>query len=235
MGGSLLRRVAAAFTVATAGMAAAAATSQASTVNITPVKPCYITRETDTLSGTGYTPGGTVGIAVDGLPVFDLVADSAGAFTTSLQFGTMRAVKTHTLSATDRTNPALNATVSFVGTTHQVTVKPSTGRAGKKRKMRGYGFINGPKAYMHVRGHGIRATTLVGRPSGVCGTWGPTRKRIVPSTAASGDYRVQFDARRKYSKKTRPRLVYKLSVFRTFHSAAFAGAAMLRGWTKVAG
>lgn len=233
-----MRRFATAFTVATAGMAAAAATSQASTVSITPVKPCYITGETDTLSGTGYTPNGAIGIAVDGAAVFDLVADAAGNFTTSLQFGAMKAVKTHTMTATDKTNPALTGSVSFTGTIHQVIVKPANGPAGKKRKLRGYGFINGPKAYMHVRGHGVRSNVSLGKPQGVCGVF-ETRKRIVSSNAAPGKYKVQFDARKKYSKK-QPRLVYELRVFRTFHSAAagtaaFAGAAMLQGWTKVAG
>lgn len=230
-----MRRFATAFTVATAGMAATAATSQAATVSVTPVKPCYITGEVDTLGGSGFTAGGTANIAVDGTSVFGVDVDAAGNFSTSLQFGTMKAVKTHTLTATDSTNPAITAPVSFVGTVHQATIKPSRGLAGKKRKMRGYGFLNGPKAYMHVRGHGIRSDVLVGRPSGVCGTWGPTRKRIVPTNAASGDYRVVFDAKKKYSKKTRPRLVYVLTVYRTFHSSAFAGAARFSGWTKVAG
>jgi hypothetical protein len=234
-----LRRFATAFTVATAGMAAAAATSEAATVSIAPVKPCYITGETDTLAGAGYTPNGTVGITVDGTEVFPLVADATGNFSTSLQFGTMKAVKAHTLTATDKTNPALTAGVSFTGTVHQVIVKPANGPAGKKRKLRGYGFINGPKAYMHVRGHGVHSNVSLGKPQGVCGVF-ETRKRIVSSHAASGKYRVQFDAKKKYSKKTRPRLVYELRVFRTFHSAAartsaFAGAASLAGWTKVAG
>lgn len=214
-----MRRFATAFTVATAGMAATAATAHAATVSITPVKPCYLTGERDSLAGTGYTPGGTVNIAVDGQQVFTLPADAAGNIATTLRFGTMRAVKTHTLTATDATNPALTASVSFVGTTRQVTVKPRRGSAGKKRKLRGYGFINGPKAYMHVRGHGIRSNTFLGRPEGPCGTF-VTRKRIVPRGAAPGNYKVIFDHKKRYSKKTRPRLVYTLTVYRTFSAAA---------------
>jgi hypothetical protein len=207
-----LRRFATAFTVATAGMAAAAATSQASTVSITPLKPCYITGESDTLSGTGYTPNGSIGIAVDGTEVFPLVADAAGNFTTSLQFGAMKAVKTHTMTATDKTNPALTGSVSFTGTIHQVIVKPANGPAGKKRKLRGYGFINGPKAYMHVRGHGVHSNVSLGRPQGVCGVF-ETRKRIVSSHAASGKYRVQFDANKTTTFLSRER-IWRLGLVR---------------------
>jgi hypothetical protein len=220
--------------VATAGLATGTATGHAATVSITPVKPCYITGEVDTLGGSGFTPGGTADIAVDGSPAFAVDVDAVGNFSTSLQFGGMKAVKTHRLTATDSANPTITAPVSFVGTTHQVTIKPASGRAGKKRKLRGYGFINGPNAYMHVRGHGVRTDVLLGKPAGVCGTF-VTRARIVSSHAASGKYRVVFDAKRKYRKQTRPHLVYELTVFRTLHSSAFAGAAGLEGWTKVAG
>jgi hypothetical protein len=227
-----LRRLGTAFTVATAGMAAFAATSQAASVGITPVKPCYITGEVDTLAGAGYTPGGIVDIAVDGTSVFTVDVDTAGNFFTPLQFGAMKAVKTHTLTATDTTDPALTAAVNFVGTIHQVTFKPQQGPAATKRKMRGYGFLNGPKAYMHVRGHGRRTNVFVGRPKGVCGTWGPTRKRMLPANAATGVYKVIFDAKKKFSKNTTPRVVYDLTVTRKFN--AF-GAGQLDGWTKVAG
>jgi hypothetical protein len=215
-------------------MASGAATGQAATVSITPVKPCYLTGEVDTLGGSGFTPGGTVDIAVDGASAFGVPVDPVGTFSTSLQFGGMKGVKTHTLTATESANPAITAPVSFVGTTHQLTIKPDSGRAGKRRKLRGYGFLNGPKAYMHVRGHGVHTNVFLGRPTGVCGTF-VTRKSIVSATAASGKYRVVFDASKKYSKQTRPRLVYELTVFRTFHSSASAGAAGLAGWTKVAG
>jgi hypothetical protein len=225
-----------AFLVATVGTLATAATAQAATVAITPVKGCYLTGESDTLSGTGYTPNGSVNIAVDGTTVFSLTADASGNIGTSLQFGTMKAVKTHTLTATDAANPALTASVSFVGTTHQVATRSGKGKPGKKVKLRGYGFLFGPKAYMHVNGHGIHTTTFLARPKAPCGTFS-VKKKLVPKGAPVGRYKVQFDARRKFSKKTQPRLVYPLTVFRTFKAArasAFAGVALNTAWTTLA-
>ena len=133
----------------------------------------------------------------------------------------MNAVKAHTLTATDAANPALTASVSFTGTTHQVATRNNRGKPGKKTKLRGYGFLAGPKAYMHVRGHGVKRNTFLARPKAPCGTF-TVRKAFVPPGAPAGTYRVQFDARKKYSKKTQPQILYELTVFRTFSAAAFA-------------
>jgi hypothetical protein len=210
-----------------------AATAQAATVAITPVKGCYLTGESDTLSGAGYTPNGSVSIAVDGTTVFSLTADASGNIGTTLRFGTMKAVKSHSLTATDAANPALTATVSFVGTTHQVATKSGRGKPGKKVKLRGYGFLFGRKAYMHVNGHGIHTTTFLARPKAPCGTF-TVKKKLVRKGAPIGKYKVQFDARKKFSKKTRPRLVYPLTVFPVASGAsAFAGVALNQAWTKL--
>jgi hypothetical protein len=224
-----------ALTVATTGAAALATPADAATVSITPMKPCFLTGESDTLAGSGVTANGQVDVAVDGASVFTLTAGADGTFTTTLYFGEMRAVKTHTLTVTDVTNPANTASVAFVGTTHQVVANNARGRAGKKVKLRGYGFLFGPKAYMHVRGHGIRTDALLGRPKAPCGTF-VVRKRFVSANAPTGKYRLQFDAEARYSKKTRPRLIYELALFPTASSAsAFAGATLNQSWTKVPG
>jgi hypothetical protein len=229
-----VHRVKTALFAATVGTLAMAATAEAATVAITPVKGCYLTGESDTLSGAGYTPNGSVAIAVDGTTVFSLTADATGNIGTTLQFGTMKAVKTHSLTATDAANPALTATVSFVGTTHQVATRDSRGKPGKKVKLRGYGFLFGRKAYMHVNGHGIHTTTFLARPKAPCGTFS-VKKKLVRKGAPIGKYKVQFDARKKFSKKTQPRLVYPLTVFPVASGAsAFAGVALNQAWTKLA-
>jgi hypothetical protein len=229
-----VHRVKTAFLVATVGTLAMAATAQAATVAIAPVKACYLTGESDTLSGTGFTPNGNVAIAVDGTTVFSLTADASGAIGTTLQFGTMKAVSSHTLTATDAANPALTATVTFTGTTHQVATRHSRGKPGKKVKLRGYGFLFGPKAYMHVNGHGIHTNTFLARPKAPCGTFS-VKKKLVRKGAPIGKYRVQFDAKKKFSKKTRPRLVYPLTVFPVASGAsAFAGVGLNQAWTKLA-
>jgi hypothetical protein len=209
-----LRRFVTAFTVATAGTAALAAAADAATVAIAPAKACYLAGDLVTITGTGFSAGGVIDVAIDGESLGQRTAAADGTLSLPLSFGTMKAVKQHTLTMTD-TGTTVAGSATYTGTTHQVATKNRQGRAGRKVKLRGYGFLNGPKAYMHVRGHGIRSNVFLARPKGPCGTF-VVRRRFVPPTAASGQYKVQFDAKKRYSKKTRPRLVYPLTVFRTF-------------------
>lgn len=160
----------------------------------------------------------------DGTAVGSAPTDAAGTAAAPFTFGRLDAVKSHTLTGSDGTT---TASTTYVGTTHQVATRNRRGKPGKKTKLRGYGFLFGPKAYMHVRGHGIRRNRFLARPQAPCGTF-TVRKAFVPKTAPTGKYRVQFDARKRYSKKTRPRLRYRLTVFRTFSSAAFAPSWSLR-------
>jgi hypothetical protein len=219
-----LRNVTKAFLVATVGTTAMAGTAQAATVAISPVKPCYLTRDVVTVSGAGFTAGGAVNFAVDGQTIpGSLTADAAGNVSSPFTFGRMDAVKQHTLTGTDATNPALTGSVAYTGTTFQIASKTSRGKPGKKSKLRGYGFIAGPKAYMHVRGHGIARDTFLARPAAPCGTF-TARKAFVPSGAPVGKYKVRFDHKKKYSKQTKPQLKYTLTVFRTFNATAFGPA-----------
>jgi hypothetical protein len=210
-----------------------AATAQAApTIGIAPVKSCYLSGETVNFLGGGYTPGAYVDISIDGESLGQLLVNPSGAIGGSIAFGSLKGAKAHTVTATDTTNPALTVSLSFNGTTRQVTVKPQHARAGKKLKIRGYGFLSGPNAYMHVRGHGYRADTRVGKAQAPCGTFA-AKRRIVPRTASSGRYSVQFDHKKRYSKKTQPRVRGTMTVSRTFSSTGFGGASPLYGWTQV--
>ena len=194
-----------AVTIVVAGSAALAPAAHAQSVAIAPVKACYLAGDQITVTAAGFTAGGLVDFAIDGRSLGPLVADPAGSVVGSLTLGTMRGAKSHGLTATDQTNPALVANAAFLGTTHQVVVKPKNAPAGQPRTLRGYGFLAGPRVFMHVRGRGYRADKRIARPSGPCGTFA-TRRVIVPTTAGLGRYTVQFDARKRYSKKTRPRV-----------------------------
>jgi len=187
------------------GSALAPAAAQAQSLTIAPVKPCYLTGDAITATAAGFTAGGLVDFAIDGTSLGPLVADAAGTVAAPIQLGTMRGVKTHSLTATDQANPALVANFAYLGTTRQVVVKPRNARAGKPRRLKGYGFVAGPRVYMHVRGNGYSADKRIARPSGACGTFA-TRRVIVPASAGLGRYTVQFDAKKKYSKKTQPRV-----------------------------
>jgi len=226
-----LRRVMKAFTAATVGLAAMAATADAATLALSPAKACYLKGESATLSGTGFTAGGSVNVSVDGQDQGSLIADTAGSFSVGFNFvGRLNAVKSHPITATDATNPAITATLSFVGTTQQVALKNRRGKPGTKTKMRGYGFVFGRKAFMHVRGHGIKSNKFLARTKAPCGTF-TVKKAFVPSSAPIGVYRVQFDHKKAYKKNRAGSIAYQLTVFPVGASSAFAGVAVDRGWT----
>jgi hypothetical protein len=222
-----LRRVMKAITAATVGLAATAAAADAATLSLTPARGCYLSGTSATISGTGFAAGGSINVTEDGEARGSTVADTAGAFSATWNFGGLKAVKSHTIQATDGTNVA---TVTYVGTTQQVALKNRRGKPGKKTKLRGYGFIFGRKAYMHVRGHGIKSNTFLKRTKAPCGTF-TVKKAFVPSSAPIGVYRVQFDHKKAYKKNRAGSIAYQLTVFPVGASSAFAGVAVNRGWT----
>jgi hypothetical protein len=229
-----LRRFGTAFTVAMAGTAAFAATAQAQLppLALSPPKACYLTGEQVAFSGGGFTPSGPVDIKVDGTSLGQIVADPAGNIANVVRLGTMRGAKSHALVATDLTNPALVSSASYLGTRNRVTVKPDNARAGTPRTIRGWGFLAGPRVYMHVRGNGYRSDKRIAKSQAPCGTFA-VRKVIVPAGAGIGTYNVQFDAKRRYSKKTRPRVRGTMRVSPRAsgaRAAAFAGLGGGESW-----
>ena len=223
-----MRRFAMTLTMALAGAAAVAWTAEAQTFSIAPVKPCYLPGDVVNGTGTAFSPLGAVDIAADGSSLGQVTADAAGGFITpAITLGTMRAVKSHTLTATDGTNPALTATTTFLGTTNTVSVKPKQGKAGTPRRIKGYGFMAGPKVYMHVRGRRYKSDAKIAKSKGPCGTFA-VRKTIVPAGAGDGKYKVQFDSKRRYSKNTRPRFLGELTIYHTASSSAARVAFAMR-------
>lgn len=242
-----MRRLATAITVGMAGTAALAGTAHAQAIGITPAKACYLTGDALSLSGSGFSAGGFVDVAFDGTSLGLLPADAAGNVAGEVTLGAMRGVKDHTLTATDQTNPALAASTTFVGTTRRVTVKPANAKAGRRLRVRGAGFVSqqdgslaGRRAFMHVRGPGgVRSDRRIARLKTPCGSF-KVRTRIVPPDARTGTYRVQFDAARRFSRKTQPRYRGRLNVFTRASSVGaraslFGGAALAQSWTSMSG
>jgi hypothetical protein len=194
-------------------MAAVAATAQAATLTIAPVKPCYVPGDVVTATGTGFTPSAPLTFAIDGSSLGQLPADTAGSVVTPVTFGAMPGgIKTHALSVTDATNPALTASVSYVGTNTTASVNPGRASAGTPRRIKGRGFTGSKKVYMHVRRGRYKTNTRIARAKGPCGTFS-TRRTIVPLGARDGVYKVQFDGKKHYSNRTRPRVSGTLTVF----------------------
>ena len=208
-----MRRLATVGTAVVVGTGASAGAAHAAAIAITPAKACYLSGEKFTLTGSGYTPGFAVQVALDGTSLGQLAADAAGNIAAEITLGKMRGAKSHALTAVDTTNGANAATASFLATTFLVTVKPRNARADRTRTLRGYGFMGMANVFMHVRGRGgYKSDNRLARPQGPCGTFG-VRRRIVRPGAGTGKYRVQFDAAKRFSKKTRPRVRGTMTVY----------------------
>jgi hypothetical protein len=231
-----LRRVGMALIVATAGMAVWATTARAASLSVDPVRACYLSGQSANVFGSGYTPSGSVNVTIGGQPGA-VAADAAGNITVPLNFLPVKGIVVAAVTATDATNPALTATIQLRITRLHVDVNPVTAPAGKSRRLKGYGLKPG-KVYMHVRGpHGYRSDKKIAKAKAPCGTF-KTHRTIVPAGVRSGAYKVRFDGKKKYSKKTDPQTGGTLTIKPRFHAvgaraAAFGGAAALERWTSV--
>jgi hypothetical protein len=211
-------RLALATGFATAAALAAPALSSASTLTATPAKDCYrgggvvnpetgvLSGEVVTLSGTGFTPGGKVTITSDGKLLGTDVADAAGNFSGGLTLNLARGQTRKTYAATDQANPALTASVPLRTSALTVNLRPKEGQPDRRFRIGARGFTTGKRLYAHIVKGRFRRTVKIGTLKGLCHKI-TARKRLFPSNLASGIYRVQFDSKRRYSKKTRVKVL----------------------------
>jgi hypothetical protein len=209
------RRHGIAAAVATAFALAAPATANAAAVAAAPLKDCYRAGEQLTLSGSGYTPNQGVSIASDGQPLGSSIADPAGNFSGTLRVGVPSGEKVKTYSATDQSNPANTAAVQLRVSALTVNLRPKRGRPNRRFRIGARGFTTGKVLYAHIVRKGFRRNVRVGRLKGPCHKIS-ARKRLFPRNIATGFYRVQFDSRRRYSRKTKVKVVRGFQVTRRF-------------------
>lgn len=211
-----MRRVATAFFVATVGTVVFGGTAQAAILTPTPAKACYVSGEQVDVNGTGFTPSSTVNATFAGNSG-TFVTDTAGAVEPlRLTFPSVKGVKLLTMTVTDDTDPTITASLDFRTTLLHVDVNPTNAKAGKKLRIKGYGFLGGKKVYMHVRGpHHYKSDAKIARTKAPCGTF-KTHRKLVPASARPGKYEVRFDAKKKFSKQTKPQFRGTLTVTKTF-------------------
>ena len=209
------------------GLALTAATSaQAATLTLSGSKDCYRAGDQLTLTGTGYTPGAPVNVVLGELALGSEAADAAGNFSAPLTIGTLKGVSTRTVTATDAVNPANVGRAQFLGAALAVGIRPRNGAVGRKVRIKASGFTTGRRLYAHVRRKGYRRNVFIGRLKGPCRTL-QVRRRILPTGLASGVYNVQFDTRRRYSRKTKVFVPFTVTVSPTAGGAGLLGQARL--------
>lgn len=206
-----MRRSAAVAAAAAALALGASASAQAATLTVAGTKSCYRAGDALIVSGTGFTPGGPVSFTLENENLGSLTADASGNITAPLTVGTLRGIRPRTLIATDATNPANVAQAQFLGSALRVSVRPRNGAAGRLLRLKASGFTTGKRLYAHVLRRKYRRNVFIGRLKGDCRTLS-VRRRVLPTGLAPGVYTVQFDTKRRYSKKTQVRVRFSVTV-----------------------
>lgn len=204
------------------------ASAEAATLTLAPAKPCYRSGESVAMAGAGFTAGAGASVALDGRSLGTLAVDTAGSFGSPLEFGAFRGVRSHSLTATDTANPANVGSTSFLGSAVTVRVRPAQGPPGRLLRVRSTGFTTGRRLWAHIMRRGFRRDVRIGRLRGPCHR-GNARRRVFKADAAPGAYTVQFDTKRRFSRRTTVRVRFRVTVSRRFGAAAAAA----RGWRRV--
>jgi hypothetical protein len=218
--------------IAVIGVLSAAATADAANLVVQPARDCYRDESKLLLLGGGFTPNGGVDITSDGSNIGSAGTNGAGAFAAELTVRLASGERVKTYGAIDRSNAAITASIPLRITATDVALSPQRGRPGRRMRIRARGFTTGRTLYAHVRrGRRYRKNIRIGRLRGACHKL-RARKRLIRRGAGTGTYRVQFDTRRRYSRRTQPRIRYDVTVFRVFGSGASAASAGER-WVRV--
>lgn len=204
-------------------------TAPAATLSVD--KPCYGAGEQVHFSGSGYTPSGSVALSVSGQQLGLGAADPLGRFVDGLDAPMIDGrQRTDVFTATDQTNLSLTASVPVRLTSLGVRVTPKRGDPSRVKRIVARGFTGGTTLYAHVRRGKSTRNLRIGRLEGACKTL-TTKRRLFRPDARPGVYKVQFDARRRYSARTAPQVFFLVTVFRTYRPAR-AGAAR-ETWVRV--
>ena len=200
------------------------AAASAAAVAVLPTKPCYRSGETLLIGGTQYTPNASVRITSDGAFIGSVTTNESGAFQGTLRVGQRSGERTKNYTGTDLSNPANVASTALRVSALDVNVRPRSGRPGRRVRVRARGFTTGNRLYAHIVRGRYRRNVRVGRLKGACRTLS-ARSRIFRRGTRPGRYTVQFDTRRRYSRRTAVRIRYSVVIFRRLRASA-AGA----GW-----
>lgn len=228
-------------TVATVTLAIAGPSlAHAATLTADPDLDCYPAGSQLFLPGGGFTPNAQVDFTRNGAPIPvnpPIVADPAGQVSVDLTLGgLLKGQQTVSYVATDTANTANTASLSLVVTATDVTLKPRRGKPQRLLTIGARGFFGGGKTlWAHIkRGRGAARNVKVGRITGPCKKV-RAKKRLFPAGAASGTYRVQFDAFRRYKKSREYKSLFNVTIFRTVRPAiaSLGGAASGTSWIQI--
>ena len=184
-------------------------------------------------TGGPFTPGGFVSVSRDGVPIGELQATLRGIVSGTLTRPPVidpARERRFSVVATDQRNPALTGSFTRLVSRLDVRIRPTGGRPAARRRISARGFTGGGSLYAHiVRGRRTRVVRI-GPLTGPCGKADATR-RLFRERQRSATYRVQFDASRRYSSRTYPRLAFRVRIFTV--SRPRPSAARAERWVRI--
>lgn len=205
-------------------------------------RSCYGPGQEVNLSGFGFTPGGLAAISVDGGQIGQATVNPVGEFDISNRAPSISGKqRKYVFTAADETNPALTASTDVLVSSLSVKITPRGTRVDPsvKRKIVARGFTSGRTLWAHVkRGKGKARNIKIGRLKGACHTIN-VKRRLFPANPAVGNYKVQFDTKRRYSTKTRPNTTFNVTVYRYLRASSSsagtsaASSAIAARWTPL--
>lgn len=210
--------------VAAAGLAAPAlAATQASAATLAVGAPCYVNADASRgtpilVTGTGYTPGDTIGVKGQG--VFGTATVAADGTLTLITDGPILATsgpasKTFMLTAIDATSGAGAVAAGTVTMANlSVATSPTFAKPSRKLTWSFSGFSPGRTVYVHyLRKNRVLGRMAFGRAKGPCGLL-KARDLFYPGGHPKySKYTVVFDQVQKYTTRARPRIISTLSFF----------------------
>jgi hypothetical protein len=191
-------------------VAALAFAPAANAATLTTDTRCYQETQDVVVSGTGFTPSGTVSITRDGVPFGTANADGAGSFQAKFPAAELPRDEREGVTALAATDAALNAaTVRYRTTKVYADFTPDAGDPKTltvRFTVSGFGLLRRhASVYLHYisPGRKLRRTVRLGTALGTCGVIRTTRERhLFPFPAERGRWILQFDTNKTYTRAT---------------------------------
>jgi hypothetical protein len=183
-----------------------------------PLKPCYVTADTDPhpqrvnqqsegmlISATGFTPNASVDLTIDGEEYpggSDLQANENG----ELPVGAIPApfveqgVRRYRVTLSEDGNPANAVSTTTKSTALGVRLKPREARPSRRIRFKGSGFTEDKPIWAHYvyKGELRKTVRMARRPRGDCGGFKARRRQIPVDRPGLGIWTIQFDQSRRF-------------------------------------
>jgi hypothetical protein len=180
---------------------------------IDPLKPCYVSAQTDagpqtegiTIRATGFTPNSTVDLLIDGQPVpggQGLQTDTTGTLDLRSTVPAPyidKGAREFPVTLNETGNPANTATATARTAALGVSVKPTRARPSQRIRFKGNGFTGAKPVYAHyIFKNKVRKTVRMARKTGTCGAWSARKPQIPVKNPKPGMWTVQFDQSKRF-------------------------------------